>query len=251
MSKTRPRYEALGTLRRPGEFTRPLPPSLLARVGEKAAQHEELAGRYEQATAKVQELTVELERAKRGDAERERQALKAGRQVPASKGAKVSEQFVQAEHQAAVLADVLRESAQELLQASIEHVAAAKEEAEEATAAALQESEDLGAAALAAMERASAHAAESSWLAGLALNGTAPPWTGPGKRDPSPRARGLLAMLPQAFDEDRFQAEKRREHTEREREVEEAKPLAPRTVVWREGREFVVDEKGELQEVPR
>jgi hypothetical protein len=246
MTKTLPRYEQVGTLRRPADFAAPLPPSLLARVGEKGSEHEELAGRYTEAARKTKELAGQLEQTKRADAEREREALKAGKPVPAAKAPKASEQLAESERQLAVLGDVLAESARELLAASIEHVAGAQEEVETTQQAALAEAEEHARLALSATERADAHAAEANWLGRLALNGVVPPWREGRRADLSPRASELLRRLGDAFAEDAYQVAERRAHTEREREVYEKEKRVPGQQVWRGGETFVVDAEGQL-----
>ena len=241
--KSLPRYEEVGTLNRPGQFRRPLPQRLYELIGAKAAEHDALGERHDEASGRVTALTAELAKEQRADAARERQALATGAKVPAQKAPKVSEQLIEAERQLAVLGDVLRESATELLQAAVPHVAAAKAQAEEAEEAALAASERLAAESLAALERANELAGEVGWYVALELRGIVAAGTGR-KADVSPRARGALSMVAGLFEEDRYQLEQRRAHTEREVYAKEKLPPGQR--VWREGQEFVADEKGEL-----
>jgi hypothetical protein len=159
--------------------------------------------------------------------------------------------LIEAERQAGVLADVVRESAQKLLVASVEHASAAQSQAEAASAAAIGEAEEFTAKATAALERAGQLAGEAIWCAQLRTKGVVPPYTGTARTQPSPRALGVLQSAIAAFGEDAHSRATARAKIESERAAEAKLRVPPGTTIWKEGQTFVVDAEGVPQEVER
>jgi hypothetical protein len=232
-------------------YVRPISPRLAALVAAtpEGVHHANLAERWGQLRTRIAGLAEAVEKAKAADAEGERKAVAAGRRSSKRKAPDLEAELEEAREQLLTLQALLRESAYELLRASIAFLPEASEAADAAAEQALDEVRAALELARARVDEAGALAAESGWIGELAEFGHVHAWSGRAA-NPVPRTRQAIAQALAMFDEDKFVVSKRREEGERLREHAEQERLPPGTTIWKAGRTLRVGESGELDEVP-
>jgi hypothetical protein len=247
-----PRFDSRA---RPGgeAWTSPLPDRLVALMGDapEAVRHRDLAKHFAAAREKAIEIAAQLEKTRRDDAERVRVALRSGKQRPAPKAERIELELRQAREDVSLLADMLRDSADELLAAAVPRVEEARAAAEREAEAAIEEVGRLLEAVRSAIEEADLRAGESGWLGGFSATGIVWPWTERIRAIALPATRRHVTAALGSFPDDAQARAEHREERERLEALEATKKLPPGAYVFREGREFHVTEGGELEEVPR
>jgi hypothetical protein len=190
--KTLPRFDDLD--RAPADrLVRPLASPLLelAAASEEGRRQANIGERYSEMRTRISSLGAELQKAEAADAAAETKALEAGKAVPRKKAPALAEELEEARRQLGVLADLLRQTAADLLRAAIPHLPEAIEKAEGDAAQALAEAGDLLEAADAAFVRAADLSAAEGWLYGLSKLGLAPAWR-PHRAGVAPRAAAAV-----------------------------------------------------------
>jgi chromosome segregation ATPase len=250
--KPLPRFERAGRGRGATEVVHAIAPTLLrlASKTEEAQRHANLVERFGQARTRLTALSTRLEEARRVDLAEERAAAETGRKRKPEKVPKVEEEIEEQRREVEVLSELIEESARDLLRAVIPYLAEADKQARAAVEAALVAARDALSAAAKQFEQAGALAGESNWIASLMREGKVRPWSSAAKgTSPTPRASAAVREAIVAYDNDLLLAAERVEHTERERQADEALKLRPGSLVWRAGESFIVGPNGELQEI--
>jgi hypothetical protein len=250
MSKQLPRFESVRPGSHPEQWLTPLPPVMVELLGEapELRAHRELAGHFETAAERVAGLAVKVEKVRREDVERRRQALVSGRKRPAQKLPGLEAEHEQARDDRQIIGEALEESAVRLLSAAIEHLAAADEHLERRVGAALEEVELALRAGQDALARAEQASAEHGWVASVLRFGAAPPWRDGARAQPAPRTREALARALAMLEEDRRRAEEIAAEAERDERAARQDPPPPGTTIWRAGETLHVAEDGTVEE---
>jgi hypothetical protein len=230
-----------------------LPPAftelLLAAGVPEASQHRDVSARYVAATERVRELVTEHAKVEQADEARVREALRTGKAKPAPKAAKLADELELARKDAATLASLTIEAAEDLLRASIPHLSDATDQADKQVDADTAECLTLARGALDALNRAMTVANERAWLSELTLDGTVAPFAAGRRAEVLPKLRQLLIAVEPAYAEDVARREEQAEA--RERREASALPAPPGTPVWRPGEaDAVVGADGEVVEEP-
>jgi hypothetical protein len=246
MPKTFPRFETGPRGDRAEAFVSPLPDVVVGLLADtpELKRHGDLARHFERRRAEAIALAAELEAAHREDEQRRRSALARGRKTPAVKADGVAAELETARSDTSALAEMLRESADELLAASVAVLPEAKVRATKARDDALAEAETLAAAVVAALDRADEAAAETGWVAGLLGSGRCFPYRAGQRASASRDASSAARSLPALLAEDRARQMEQREAAERERQHEETLKLPPGSTIWRGGETLVVGPSG-------
>jgi hypothetical protein len=219
--KPKPRYIRSGR-RGPDELVRPIAPVVLrlAAETEEAKRHENLAVRYGAARTKRVALDAKLEEAKRLDLAEERAAAETGRRPKLGKAKKVEEEVEAGTREVDVLAELIEESALELLAvvADDEFLTPVREETDAALETALVAVHDALLAARSRYEEAVTLAAERAWIVQLAERGEVPPFGSMARVVVLAKTADRIRAAIAAYEEDRHDATEREQQAARERD---------------------------------
>ena len=251
MTKTLPRFEQTMSGHLVGDtFVRPLVPSV-ARLLDgtpQASAHDKLARRWSELRTTINAATDTLDAARRADTEAGRKAIAAGKPTPKPKAPTVEDEIARAREELALVQTMLRESAHELLVASVPHLAEADAAAQAATEQTLDAVHEALAAVRDRLNEAAERAAESGWLTGLRQTGVVGPWRGGRTAQPLPRVTQLVGQALGVLPDERDNRATRREQDEREQERAKEN-LPPGATIWRDGQTFRVGDDGTPQPV--
>ncbi|MGH7805018.1 MAG: hypothetical protein ACREQJ_11770, partial [Candidatus Binatia bacterium] len=168
--RTLPRFDSRAH-HRPADFATPLPPRLLdamiaADVPE-GKRHVELAQHHEKAAERKDAISAKLTATRDADEERAREALGAGKEKPAPRAPKIELELADARSDAQTLGELARDSARDLLAASIPFLADTIAAAESEKEAAIEEVRSALERAASAIEEVETRAGEVGWLRAL------------------------------------------------------------------------------------